>query len=98
LLEDTAAVRQRLLGCAHPVVLASQVNLARGYWSQGDKTAAISVLEGSLAAYQATLGPGHPDTLAVTNLLHSWRTLNKRRWRKSRTARPSRPSRRTRAT
>ncbi|MBT2508510.1 tetratricopeptide repeat protein [Streptomyces sp. ISL-98] len=80
LLKDTVAVRQRLLGCAHPATLAGQVNLARRYWSQGDTAAAISTLERSLAGYQATFGPRHPDTLSVANRLHTWRDQRQRRW------------------
>jgi hypothetical protein len=80
LLEDTVAVRRRLLGWAHPATLTGQADLALLYWSQGDRAAAINVLERSLAGYRATFGPRHPYTISVDNRLHSWREQHKRRW------------------
>lgn len=80
LLEDTVAVRQRLLGWADPATLTGQANLALLYWSQGDRSAAIGVLERSLAGYRATFGPRHPYTISVDNRLRSWREQHTRRW------------------
>ncbi|MER8073584.1 tetratricopeptide repeat protein [Streptomyces sp. NPDC094034] len=88
LLEDTATVRQRLLGSADPATLAGQSKLALLYWSQGNKARAVTLLEGSLAGYQATFGPRHPYTISVDNRLRSWREQHKRRWWK-RTPGPS---------
>jgi hypothetical protein len=80
LLEDTVSVRQRLLGWAHPATLTGQANLALLHWSQGNRSAAIGVLERSLAGYRATFGPRHPYTISVDNRLRSWREQHKRRW------------------
>ncbi|GAA3909108.1 hypothetical protein GCM10023084_71670 [Streptomyces lacrimifluminis] len=80
LLEDTVAVRQQLLGWAHPATLTGQANLARLHWSQGDRAAAIGLLEHSLTGYRATFGPRHPYTISVDNRLRSWREQHKRRW------------------
>lgn len=90
LLEDTLSVRQRLLGRAHPATLTGQANLALLHWSQGDKSAAIDVLERSLAGYRVTFGPCHPYTISVDNRLRSWRDQQKRRWWR-RTRGPSAP-------
>ncbi|WP_280905594.1 tetratricopeptide repeat protein [Streptomyces sp. MAA16] len=80
LLKDTVSVRQRLLGWAHPATLTGQANLALLHWSQGDRSAAIGVLERSLAGYRATFGPHHPYTISVDNRLRSWREQYKWRW------------------
>lgn len=91
LLEDTVAVRQRLLGWAHPATLTGQADLALLYWSQGDTATAISVLERSLVGYRVTFGPRHPYTVSVDNRLRSWRDQHKRRWWR-RTRGPSAPA------
>ncbi|MCF4136528.1 tetratricopeptide repeat protein [Streptomyces sp. Tue 6430] len=90
LLKDTVIVRQRLLGWAHPATLTGQTNLALLHWSEGDRAAAIGVLERSLAGYRATLGPGHPYTISVDNRLRIWRDQHRRRWWR-RARRPSVP-------
>ncbi|QKW48204.1 tetratricopeptide repeat protein [Streptomyces buecherae] len=90
LLEDTVAVRQRLLGQADPATLTGQADLALLYWSQGDRPAAIDVLERSLAGYRATYGLRHPYTISVDNRLSNWREQHKRRWWR-RTVGPSAP-------
>ncbi|WP_369032777.1 tetratricopeptide repeat protein [Streptomyces adonidis] len=92
LLEDTVAVRQRLLGSADPATLASQSRLALLYWSQGDKAKAVVLLERSLVGYRATFGPRHPYTISVDNRLRSWREQHKSRWWK-RTRSPASPAR-----
>ncbi|MEV7676491.1 tetratricopeptide repeat protein [Streptomyces sp. NPDC088752] len=80
LLEDTVSVRQRLLGWAHPAALEGQSNLALLYWSEGNKTAAINVLERSLAGYRTTFGPSHTDTMSANNQLRIWRDQHRRHW------------------
>ncbi|MER6386789.1 tetratricopeptide repeat protein [Streptomyces sp. NPDC001250] len=90
LLEDTVAVRQRLLGSADPATLAGQSKLALMYWSQGDKAKAVVLLERSLAGYRATFGPRHAYTISVDNRLRSWREQHKQRWWR-RTRGPSAP-------
>ncbi|MFJ6299630.1 tetratricopeptide repeat protein [Streptomyces griseoviridis] len=91
LLEDTVAVRERLLGWANPATLTGQANLALLHWSQGDRAAAIGVLERSLVGYRSTFGPRHPYTISVDNRLCSWRGQHKRRWWR-RTRGPSAPT------
>jgi hypothetical protein len=80
LLEDTAANRERLLGRAHPITLAGQVSLARRYWSEGNRLAAIEVLQRSLVDHRTTFGPHHPSTSAVAEQLNSWQAQHKKRW------------------
>nr|WP_107059477.1 tetratricopeptide repeat protein [Streptomyces sp. NRRL S-325] len=90
LLEDTVAVRERLLGQVDPATLAGRAELALLYWSRGDRAAAIHTLERSLPGYRAAFGPRHPGTIAVKNRLRGWREQHKRRWWR-RTRGPSAP-------
>jgi hypothetical protein len=80
LLEDTAAVRTRLLGPEDPATLECQVNLAVQYWSRGDRSRATTLLEQSLIGCQTTFGAHHPYTASVNDQLTLWREQHKRRW------------------
>ncbi|MFF4576294.1 tetratricopeptide repeat protein [Streptomyces sp. NPDC001410] len=80
LLEDTAAVRARLLGPEDPATLECQVNLAVLYWSRGDRSRATALLEQSLIGCQITFGTDHLYTVSVNNRLSLWREQHKRRW------------------
>ncbi|MCX5203203.1 tetratricopeptide repeat protein [Streptomyces sp. NBC_00237] len=80
LLEDSVTVRQRILGWAHPATLTSQVDLALFYWSHGNKTAAVGLLERCLVGCGATFGPDHPYTISVDSRMRSWQDQRKRRW------------------
>ncbi len=80
LLEDTAAVRARLLGPEDPATLECHVNLAVLYWSRGDRSTATALLEQSLVGCQVTFGTHHPYTTSVNDRLSLWREQHKRHW------------------
>jgi hypothetical protein len=77
LLEDTAAVRTRLLGPEDPSTLECQVNLAVLYWSRGDRSRATALLEQSLIGCQIAFGAHHPYTASVNDRLSLWRAQHK---------------------
>lgn len=91
LLEDTVAVRARLLGPGDPATLECQVKLAVLYWSRGDRSAATALLKRSLTGCRTTFGADHPYTVSVDNRLSHWREQHKRRWW-SRTRTQSKPT------
>ncbi|MFG2282477.1 tetratricopeptide repeat protein [Streptomyces asoensis] len=80
LLEDTAAVRTRLLGPEDPSTLECQVNLAVLYWSRGDTSRATALLEQSLIGCQIAFGAHHPYTASVNDRLSLWQAQHKGRW------------------
>ncbi|WP_184503166.1 tetratricopeptide repeat protein [Streptomyces botrytidirepellens] len=80
LLEDTLAVRERLLGPEDPATLTCRVNLALEYWQRGKTSDAALLLERVLIDREATLGTHHPRTLSVANRLESWRSEHKKYW------------------
>ncbi|MEU7273976.1 tetratricopeptide repeat protein [Streptomyces asiaticus] len=79
LLEDTAAVRARLLGPEDPATLECQVNLAVLYRSRGDRSRATALLEQSLIGCQTTFGDLHPYTVSVNETLSLWREQHRTR-------------------
>ncbi|MFD9864997.1 tetratricopeptide repeat protein [Streptomyces alboflavus] len=80
LLEDTAAVRARLLGPEDPATLECHVNLAVLHWSRGDTSTATALLERSLIGCRTTFGAHHPYTVSVSDRLSLWGEQRKRRW------------------
>lgn len=80
LLEDTVAVRARLLGPGDPATLECQVKLAVLYWSRGDRSAATALLNRSLTGCRTTFGADHPYTVSVDNRLSHWQEQHQRRW------------------
>ena len=66
LLRDALAIREKVLGPAHPNRASSLNNLAVLLRDQGDLAGARPLLERALAINEKALGPEHPDT--TTNL------------------------------
>ena len=66
-LERSHELRMARLGPDHPETLATQNDLALGYWGAGRLDRVIPLLEQTLAAETAKLGPDHPDTLVAQN-------------------------------
>lgn len=88
LLEDTLAVRERLLGPEDPATIRCQVKLAFAYRQRGKAATATALLERALTRREAVLGTHHPST-SVANYLQTWRDEDKRRWRSGKRSSPS---------
>ena len=73
LLEQTLAVRERVLGVEHPDTLSSRNNLAMLYQDKGDYDKALPLLEQTLKVCEKTFGLKHPNTRAVWKNLQSCR-------------------------
>ncbi len=69
--ERALAIRETVLGPAHPDTAASLNNLGSLLQDQGDYTGARPYLERALAIREKALGPDHPDTAASLNNLGS---------------------------
>lgn len=80
LLEDTLAVRERVLGLDDPVTVDCRGNLAIAYWEGGRTAEAILLLERAVSSWQRMLGAEHARTVSMAKLLQSWQTKRKRRW------------------
>ncbi|MFF7234557.1 tetratricopeptide repeat protein [Streptomyces sioyaensis] len=80
LLEDTVAVRERVLGAEHPDALACRANLAIAYWQRGETAEATQLLQHSLTGRQTALGARHPDTIATAARLQQWNCERPKRW------------------
>lgn len=80
LLEDTLAVRERLLGPTAPETLSCRVQLSFAYWNADKQPQAISMLKLVLKHQNEELGIHHPDSMATALRLNELRTERKRRW------------------
>lgn len=83
MLDRSLAIRERVLGPAHPDVAGSLNNLAIGQLGLGDYHSAQATIERSIAIKDAALDPDHPDVaLSLGNLadiLHDRGELTKAR-------------------
>ncbi|MEZ4453837.1 MAG: tetratricopeptide repeat protein, partial [Nannocystaceae bacterium] len=79
LLEEALALRERLLGEAHPQVADLLVNLAEARRARGEFDAAGALQRRALGIYDEALGPDHPSVaLVLGNLALTERTLGHR--------------------
>ena len=67
LFQEALAMRQRLLGAAHPDVATSLNNLANLYYSQRRYAVAEPLLQEALAMQKWLLGPEHPHVATSLN-------------------------------
>ena len=67
--KEALRLREKLLGCEHPDVLASVCNLAAVLLKQGKQEAAEAMARRALDGREKALGQGHPDTLASADNL-----------------------------
>lgn len=80
LLEDTLAVRERILGPTDPTTLSCRVRLSIAYWHAGRQSQAISMLKLVLKYQNEELGVHHPDSMATALRLHELRGERRGRW------------------
>ncbi|WP_158933512.1 tetratricopeptide repeat protein [Streptomyces sp. NRRL S-1868] len=80
LLEDTLAVRERILGPEDPATIGCQVKLAFAYRLRGKASRATALLERAVTRRQAVLGIHHPSTISVASHLQTWRNEDRKRW------------------
>ncbi|MFD5880096.1 tetratricopeptide repeat protein [Streptomyces yangpuensis] len=83
LLEDTLAVRERLLGPTAPETLSCRVQLSLAYWNADKQSQAISMLKLVLKHRNEELGSHHPDSRATALRLNELRSKRKGRWWKT---------------
>ena len=66
-------IRRKKLGIGHPHTLLSMQNLASTFKLQGNISRAISLKEEACQSQAVVLGPEHPDTIAYSEQLATWR-------------------------
>ncbi|MFI1155068.1 tetratricopeptide repeat protein [Streptomyces sp. NPDC020817] len=84
LLEDTLAVRERLLGPSGPTTMSCRVKLSIAYWKAGKQSQAINMLELVLKYQNQEFGIRHPESMATALRLNELRGERKGRWRRRR--------------
>ncbi|MFI1067754.1 tetratricopeptide repeat protein [Streptomyces spororaveus] len=80
LLEDTLAVRERILGPTDPTTLSCRIKLSIAYWEAGQQSQAVSMLKLVLKHQNEELGVHHPDSMATAFRLDHVRGERKERW------------------
>lgn len=68
-LDATVGIVEDVLGAEHPATLSSRSSLAYSYLCADQVAEAIDICEGMLPECQRVLGPEHPFTKQVKNIL-----------------------------